>query len=144
MNENIIKTINEICETYKDNPYIINRIQNYIHNLPMLLTNDLANYEKRINRNNELITEHEVFCKVFLSKYKYYYLPNNNCFYEYNDNTYKVIKEDDIHHHLLSTITEQGKLIQWKYKTKQHIIKLIKERHLFKCIPETYTIQNVL
>lgn len=144
MNETILKTINEVCDTYKDNPYILNRIGNYINNLPILLTNDLTNYEKRLNRTNELITEHDLFCKIFLSKHKYYYLSNNNCFYEYDDKTYKVIKEDDIHHNLLSTITEEGKLIQWKYKTKSHILKLIKERHLFKSIPETYTIQTIL
>ena len=144
MNETILKTINEVCNTYKDNPYILNRIGNYINNLPILLTNDLTNYEKRLNRTNELITEHDLFCKIFLSKHKYYYLSNNNCFYEYDDKTYKVIKEDDIHHNLLSTITEEGKLIQWKYKTKSHILKLIKERHVFKSIPETYTIQTIL
>jgi hypothetical protein len=32
----------------------------------------------------------------------------------------------------------------WKHKTKQTIIKQIKERSLFKSVPETYTIQNVL
>jgi hypothetical protein len=88
--------------------------------------------------------EYDIFCNVFLSKHKYYYLPNNNCFYEYNDKTYKIIKEDDIHYTLLSTITEEGKLIQWKHKTKLHIIKLIKDRHLFQSIPETYTIQAIL
>ena len=104
MNENILKTIVEVCDIYKDNPYILNRINHYIHNLPSLLVNDSINYEKRQNRTNELITEYDLFCKIFLSKNNYYYLPNNNCFYEYNGETYKVIKEDDIHHHLLSTI----------------------------------------
>ena len=35
-------------------------------------------------------------------------------------------------------------MVQWKHKTKTHIIKLIKERTLFTSIPETYTIQTVL
>jgi hypothetical protein len=34
--------------------------------------------------------------------------------------------------------------MQWKYKTKINIIKQIKERNLFKSIPETETIQSVL
>lgn len=144
MNETVLNIIGEVCDTYKDNPYMLNRIHTYINNLPIMLSNELSNYEKRLNRTNELIMEYELFCKIFLSKYKYYYLPNNNCFYEYDGETYKVIKEDDIHHHLLSTITEEGKLVQWKYKTKTHIIKLIKDQHLFKSIPETHTIQTVL
>jgi hypothetical protein len=80
---------------------------------------------------------------VFLSKNKYYYLPNNN-FYEYDGEKYLIIKEDDIIHKLLSTITKDGVLLQWKHKTKSIIIKQIKERSLFSSIPETDTIQNVL
>jgi hypothetical protein len=71
-------------------------------------------------------------------------MPHNNLYYEYDGKTYKIIKDDDIHHTLLSTITDEGKLIQWKHKTKQTIVKKIKERTLFKSTPETYTIQNVL
>jgi len=71
-------------------------------------------------------------------------MPYNNIYYEYDGKTYRIIKDDDIHHHLLSTITDEGKLMAWKHKTKQTIIKQIKERSLFKSVPETYTIQNVL
>jgi hypothetical protein len=71
-------------------------------------------------------------------------MPYNNIYYEYDGKTYRIVKDDDIHHHLLSTITDEGKLIQWKHKTKQTIVKRIKERSLLKSIPETYTIQNVL
>jgi hypothetical protein len=35
-------------------------------------------------------------------------------------------------------------LLDWKHKTKKHVISLIKERSLFNSIPETETIQNVL
>jgi hypothetical protein len=139
-----VKKLTEIFNQYKENNYVINRLEYYIQNLPTWINNDINNYEKRINRTNELTNEYEIFCKIFLSKYKYFYLPSNNCFYEYDDKTYKIIKEDNIHYQLLSTITIEGKLVQWKHKTKTHIIKLIKERTLFTSIPETYTIQSVL
>jgi hypothetical protein len=71
-------------------------------------------------------------------------MPYNNIYYEYDGKTYRIIKDDDIHHHLLSTITDEGKLMAWKHKTKQNIIRQIKDRTLFKSVPETYTIQNVL
>jgi hypothetical protein len=138
------KILNELYDKYKDNVYAYSRLQNYINNIPNWIINDLSIHEKRVNRTNELTIEYDFFCKIFLSKHKYYYLSTNNCFYEYDDKTYKIIKEDDIHYNLLSTITEEGKLIQWKHKTKSHIIKLIKERNLFQSIPETYTIQTVL
>ena len=144
MLENSLTTIASLYEKFENNDYIISKLEHIINNLEANLLVEQKNHEKRIQRNNELTNEHELFCTIFLNKYKYFYLPYNNCFYEYDSTTYKTIKEDDIHHKLLSTITEEGKLIDWKYKTKTTIIKKIKDRHLFSSVPETYTIQNVL
>jgi hypothetical protein len=145
MQENItITNIVSLFEKYKDNTYILQRLQMYLTNLPTILETENKRYEERITRINELTLEQDNFYKVFLSKHQYFYMPYNNIFYEYDGKTYKIIKEDDIHHHLLSTITDEGKLMAWKHKTKQNIIKQIKDRSLFKSVPETYTIQNVL
>ena len=136
--------LNQLFTNYKDNPYILQRIQTHLTNLPNMLEQENKRYEERVTRINELTSEQDNFHKVFLSKHQYYYMPYNNIYYEYDGKTYKIVKDDDIHHHLLSTITEEGKLVQWKHKTKQTIIKKIKEQNLFKSVPETYTIQNVL
>lgn len=136
--------LSELYEKYKDNAYILNRLQTYLTNLPNMLESENKKYEERVSRINELTMEHDNFHKVFLSKHQYYYMPYNNIYYEYDDKTYQIVKDDDIHHNLLSTITDEGKLITWKHKTKQNIIRAIKERNLFKSVPETYTIQNVL
>ena len=40
---------------------------------------------------------------------------------------YFIVKEDDILHKLLSTISKERTLLQWKHKTKAIIIKQIKE-----------------
>jgi hypothetical protein len=45
---------------------------------------------------------------------------------------------------LLSSISKDRTLLEWKYKTKINVMKLIKERNLFSSIPDTDTIQNVL
>lgn len=136
--------INELFSKYSNNTYMINRIESHLFNLPNMLEQENKKYDERVLRFNELTLEQDNFHKVFLSKHQYYYMPYNNLYYEYDGKTYKIIKDDDIHHQLLSTITDEGKLIQWKHKTKQNIIKKIKDRSLFKSTPETYTIQNVL
>ena len=124
---------------------MLQRIYNHVVNyLPNTLDNELKNYEKRIHRNTFLTNEQQNFIQVFLSKNNFYYLPNNNFFYEYDGEKYKIVKEDDVIHKLLSTISKDRVLMQWKYKTKINVIKLIKERSLFSCVPETDTIQNVL
>ena len=139
-----IDAVNLLIEKYKDDTYMLQRIYNHVVTyLPNTLETEYKNHEKRINRNNYLSEEQQIFMQVFLNKNKYYYLPNNN-FYEYNREKYLIIKEDDIIHKLLSTISKDGVLVQWKYKTKSIIIKQIKERSLFCSIPETDTIQNVL
>ena len=142
--DSIINSINTLFDLYKDNPYMLQRLQNHLSNLPLMLEQENKRYQDRVNKFNELLLEQDNFYKIFLSKYQYFYMPFNNIYYEYDGKTYKIIKDDDIHHHLLSTITEEGKLIQWKHKTKQSLIKKIKERTLFKSVPETYTIQNIL
>jgi hypothetical protein len=143
--EKCVTSINTLIEEFKENDYMLQRIYNHVViYLPNVLENENKNYEKRIIRNHFLTNEQQIFIQVFLSKHQYYYLPSNNFFYEYNGKNYFIIKEDDIIHKLLSSISKDRVLLQWKYKTKINIIKQIKERSLFNSIPESETIQNVL
>lgn len=138
-------SVEELFKKYENNDYMLQRIHNHVVNyLPSVLDNELKNHEKRINRNMYLTNEQQIFIQVFLSKNQYYYLPSNNCFYEYNGKNYYIVKDDDIIHKLLSSISKDRILLQWKHKTKFNILKQIKERSLFTSIPETDTIQNVL
>ena len=138
-------SIEELFKKYENNDYMLQRIHNHVVNyLPSVLDNELKNHEKRITRNMYLTNEQQIFIQVFLSKNQYYYLPSNNCFYEYNGKNYYIVKDDDIIHKLLSSISKDRILLQWKHKTKFNILKQIKERSPFTSIPETDTIQNVL
>jgi len=137
--------ISTLYEKYKDNPYMAARLKYHIHNiLPVTLENEDKNHEKRIERAQFLSQEQQQFIQIFLSKNQYFFLSGNNCFYQYDGKNYSIVKEDDIQHNLLSNISKDRTLMQWKYKTKVNIIKQIKDRNLFKSIPETETIQNVL
>jgi len=143
--EKCFNSIQDLFKKYENNEYMLQRIHNHVVNyLPSVLDNELKNHEKRVNRNMYLTNEQQIFIQVFLNKNQYYYLPNNNCFYEYNGKNYYIIKDDDIIHKLLSNISKDRILLQWKHKTKFNILKQIKERSLFTSIPETDTIQNVL
>ena len=140
-----INSINSLYAKYKDNEYMLQRIYNHLFiYLPNTLENEEKNHEKRQNLYSYLSEEQQIFMQVFLSKNNYYYLPNNCLYYVYNGLDYYIVKEDDIIHQLLSTISKDRVLLQWKHKTKFNIIKQIKERNLFSSIPETDTIQNIL
>jgi hypothetical protein len=140
-----LNSIISLYYLYENNNYMLQRLQNHIVNyLPNTLDNELKNHEKRVTMNNFLVSEKELFIKVFLNKNHFYYLSSSNYFYNYDGQNYYVIREDDIIHKLLSTISHDRVLMQWKYRTKIHILKQIKERSLFTSIPDTYTIQNVI
>ena len=138
-------SIQDLFKKYENNEYMLQRIHNHVVNyLPSVLDNELKNHEKRVNRNMYLTNEQQIFIQVFLNKNQYYYLTSNNCFYEYNGKNYCIIKDDDIIHKLLSSISKERTLLEWKHKTKFNILKQIKERSIFSSIPETDTIQNIL
>ena len=143
-NKQIINNISNLIIKYKDNEYILSRLSSFINNLPNMLDGIDKKHEENIIRINELNIEQKNFFNVFLNKHQYYYMSHNNLYYEYNGVTYSVIREDHINHILLSSITKDGKLMPWKHKTKQNVMKQIKDRNLFKSVPETTTIQNVL
>jgi hypothetical protein len=140
-----LSTVGKLYEKYKDSDYMLQRIYNHVHlYLPNTLENESKNHEKRQNLNSYLSEEQQIFIQVFLSKNNYYYLSNNNFYYEYNGKDYFIVKEDEIIHKLLSAISKDRTLLQWKHKTKSNIIKQIKDRNLFTSTPETDTIQNIL
>ena len=135
----------DILNKYSTNDYMINRVFYHLtKKIPHTLELEEKNYEKKIIRNDFLTNEQQMFIQLFLNEYKYYYLYNNNSFYFYDGKTYLKIKEDIIHYQLLTSISKDRKIMEWKYKTKINILKLIRERSLFKSIPESITIQKVL
>jgi hypothetical protein len=138
-------TILELNEKYKDNKYMLKSIYNHTVNyLPKILENELKTHEKRVDRNNYLTNEQQLFIQNFLNKNQYYYLSNNNCYYEYDGINYFIVKDDDIIHKLLSSISKDRILLQRKYQTKINIFKQIKDRNLFHSTPKIETIENVL
>jgi hypothetical protein len=139
-----ILIIQNLIDKYKDNPYILQRINKYINILPTTLETEDINNKYRVHRTQCLFNEQQIFIQVFLNKNQYYYLITNNCFYHYNGKIYKMVTEDDIQYQLLSIISKDRKIMQWKHKTKINVIKQIKDRNLFKSIPESYTIQKII
>jgi len=139
------KTLDALLNKYENNEYMLQRINTHITTiLPNTLENEFKNHEKRVNRTVSLRNNQNVFIQVFLSKNRFFYIPANNFFYEYTENKYMIVKEDYIIHTLLSSISKDRTLLQWKHKTRINVLKQIKDRPLYNSIPETETIQNVL
>ena len=137
--------IDNMVAKYTGNEYSLQRLDFHLRNLEQTIDTENNNYSKRIIRANNLAIEQEMFIEVFLSENKYYFLPiGDGCFYQYDGKNYSSIKEDDILHKILTTISYDSGLQDWKYKTKNSIIKQIKGTNLLATIPESATIQSVL
>lgn len=143
--ESLIHIVKQLVLKYKDNAIIFNKMTQYIEQLPELLENTHTTFIEREKRKNNLESESESFVQKFLHTYKYYYHTSSELFFEYRtDNKYYLVKEDDVQHTILSTISTNKTLTAWKHKLKISILKRIKERDIFSCIPESETIQNVI
>jgi hypothetical protein len=144
--EDLLTTIEKLYHKYlnENNTYALTRLEHHVNNLTILIDNENKKNNERIYKFNELTNEQELFSKQFLTQNNFYYTPYNNKYYEYDGNKYYIIDEDIIQHKLLTSITNNQILFQWKHKTKLNIIKKIKNISLFSSIPETFTIQNIL
>lgn len=143
--EELISIVENLYNNYSSsNKYALSRLEHHITSLSSLIENENKKNNERIVKFNELTTEQELFSKLFLAQNKFYYTPYNNKYYEYDGTKYYIINEDIIQHKLLTSITNNHILFQWKYKTTHNILKKIKNISLFSSIPETFTIQNIL
>uniref|UniRef100_A0A6C0DQM9 Uncharacterized protein n=1 Tax=viral metagenome TaxID=1070528 RepID=A0A6C0DQM9_9ZZZZ len=130
---------------YKDDPYMIIKTHSFICNqLPNVLENMRQNYEERTTRLEEVNKVQKSFIETFLNNNQYFYLPSTEKYFYYDGEHYQLHSEDKILHQILTTITRDRTLMTWKQRTKQDIMKRIKQNNLFSSIPESATIQYVL
>ena len=135
----------KLFDKYKDNTAVTKKIENYVvKQLPQMIENSEAEYKKKMQREKKISRDKSIFVYKFLNNNKYCYIPTTGIFIEYNKIKFVTSKEDDIQHKILTKVTNDSNLLQWKYQVKTTILKEIKSRTLFKIIPESITIQNVL
>jgi hypothetical protein len=139
--EPIIDTITKLYDKYKNEPYINQKLNQYINiQLPSILETIQLTREESIKKNKEKITHQELFIQSFLNNHSYYYIQSTEKFFFYNGQHYSLYSEDEILH----SIYKEPGLNSWKQRTRISIMKKIKENSLLTTIPNTETIQNVI
>lgn len=140
-----IDTIRSLYEKYENDPYMSTKTHQYIVNqLPVLLENIKQTHEQRITRIEELTMDHAEFVQTFLNVNPYFYAASTDKFFHYDSLHYQLINEDDILYQVLSNISRDRTLMSWKYKTKVHIMKRIRDTPIIKSLPSSETIQHVI
>ena len=141
----IYAQIMDMYRSYMDNPYAMSRIAYYVNDfLPRQISSEVLKFAEKKQKLHEICEEQSNFYRMFLQTNAYYYLPKANIFFEYTNNTYTPISEDEIHLNVLHEIDLDDILSAHKQKTKQLIIKQIKTRNIFNSTPDSRTIQKVI
>jgi hypothetical protein len=139
------RLLDNLIEKYGKNEYVYGRLCNYIEKLlPVTLENSVSICKQREERKKQLTCDKDEFTNRFLKKNNYFYSSHSELFLHYDGIHFKVYNEDDIHHQILSTITNEQNLMDWKHKTNTTILKRIKEKSPLNAIPESATIQSVI
>jgi hypothetical protein len=138
-------TIMELFDKYQHDPYMQAKLHNYVCvQLPTIMENIKKTRDERQQRIAELTIEQDEFIERFLNMHRYFYVSTTEKFVSYDGKTYEITGEDNILHHILTTITSEKQLMEWKQRTKVYIMKRIKDNTLLKSVPESETIQRVL
>jgi hypothetical protein len=123
------------------------KINHYIKNiLPGICENACQQQKEREERKNTLEEKSDGFIEEFMAKTRFFYHSPTDLFFTYSDEKmYEIVKEDNIQHLILTTITSKfPELMPWKYKIKIQLMKRIKENNVLKSIPESETIQDII
>jgi hypothetical protein len=139
------EVIDNLYDLYENDAYMHPKLHSYICNqLPNILVNMKQAHEQRVARMEELTNEQDTFIHSFLNSNQYFYVATTTNFFIYDGLHYKIYSEDDILHHVLTSISRDRQLMSWKHKTKISVMKRIKDNYLLNSIPESDTIQYVL
>lgn len=138
--------IEQLHNQHKSDPFIRNKLLTFVRQIPNILKTVGENKKISEERKEELTQERDTFISSFFQQKnkQYFYIPNSGLFIKYDNVTYQICKEDDILHDILSCLSKNKKLTSWKYRIKNTTFKMIKERTIFKAIPNSSTIQNIV
>ena len=143
--EHLHLLLDNLLIKHKNNTYVLGRLVNHMeHLLPSALENAELINKQREERKVMLNANRDEFTTRFLHKNNYFYSSQTELFLYYDGVHFIIYNEDDIQHQILTTISKEKCLREWKHKVNRNIIKRIKDRSPLHAIPESETIQFVI
>ena len=136
--------INNLLNKYSNNNYVLNKMNNYINNLPIYLENDNTNNIKKIEKQDKIAEYSKQFIENYINSNNYYYCNSSEIYFKYDNYNYFTYRVDTILYEIGNLINRDDTLVNYKNKIKTSIIKEIHERNISDTIPDTNTIQLVV
>ena len=118
----------ELRLKYKDNEFMLNKLETYVARLPLLMQSIEDDHQKKTTQRIEVQHKKDIFILDFLKQYSFYYISSSETYIQKKD-TWSIIREDDIIHKLGMSIPKD--LLFSKYKLIQSALKKIKETPIY-------------
>jgi|UniRef100_A0A6C0IPW0 hypothetical protein len=138
------EVIKSLYENYKDDIFIVNKLNVFIQQLEHNLETAKREREEKLNKQQDMENYREEFINNFLETNYFYYCSTSELFFKYDGLNFKVSTENIVINDVLSAVTKSKVLLPCKQRTKTSVVKKIKEQDIKQSIPESVTIQNVL
>ena len=145
--EKLYTIIDGLMCKYNNNKYMISRLFNHIETLlPSTLETEHKVQIQREERKRVLNDISRIFIDKFLYTHRFYFCPTSNLYVYYDGKHYIPYSEDEILNkiHNLIILNSNKKLMVWKHKIKNSIMKQLREKSPLMSIPETETIQFII
>ena len=137
--ERLISIISETYIKYENDDEILNILIQKINEIPNTLIK--MKHEENKNKQSTNIIKYAIRFLNHPSN-QYFYIKSSESFVKYNSEHYNIVNEDEIWHAVYTYLKDDQPQI--KHQIKNTIIKYIQNKTIFKSIPESKTIQNVI
>lgn len=122
-------SLDELRLKYKDNEFMLNKLETYVSRLPMVMQSIEEDHQKKTVQRQEVQNKKESFILDFLKQHSFYYISSSETYIQKIDSTWTILREDDIIHLAGSSLPKD--LLFSKYKIIQSILKKIKETPIY-------------
>tara|TARA_B000000475_G_scaffold271832_1_gene270719 strand:- start:964 stop:2517 length:1554 start_codon:yes stop_codon:yes gene_type:complete len=140
---NINTKFNKLIEKYSNNTTVLEGICDYINTG---FVTQLDKIHRDIGDIEKIEKEKCYFVNKFLSSTEniFYYIKDTDIFIHYDMEHYKIFEEDELCKQIYNEVTEHQNLSPYKFDIQTEILNELKGQTMFKCLPESFTIQSII
>ena len=117
-------SIEELKLKYRENEFMLNKLDTYIARLPLLMQSIEEDHVKKASLRHETQQKKDEFVLEFLKTHSFYYISSSETYIR-RLNDWKIVREDDIVHEINREIPKE--LMMSRYKLIQTILKKISQ-----------------
>lgn len=121
--------VEELRLKYKDNEFMLAKLDHYIERLPLWMQSVEEDHIKKVSEKHELQQKRDEFVIEFFKRYEFYYIVSSDTYVQRIDQEWRIVREYDIVHILNQHISKELSLS--RYKLIHSILKRVKDTPLY-------------